>query len=82
VDSLILQRYVGEYELAPTFHITITRAGTNLFLQATAQPQFRIYAESDSTFFLKVVDAQVTFRPDGMVLHQNGQNMPGRRLKP
>src|SRR5206468_8195592 len=61
VDSLVLARYVGEYELTPTFHITVTRESTSLFLQATAQPRFRVYAESDSTFFLKVVDAQVTF---------------------
>jgi CubicO group peptidase (beta-lactamase class C family) len=80
VDSLVLARYVGEYELAPTFHITVTREGANLFVQATAQPRFRVYAESDSTFFLKVVDAQVTFRPDRLVLHQNGQNIPGRRV--
>lgn len=81
VDSTVLARYVGEYELAPTFHIAVTREGMNLFLQATAQPRFRIYAESDSTFFLKVVDAQVTFRPDAMVLHQNGQHIPGRKIR-
>jgi serine-type D-Ala-D-Ala carboxypeptidase/endopeptidase len=81
VDSLVLARYVGEYQLAPAFHITVTRAGAHLFLQATAQPRFRIFAESDSTFFLKVVDAQLTFRPDGLVLHQNGQNIPGRKVQ-
>jgi len=79
VDSLVLQRYVGDYELAPTFHIVITREGAHLFAQATAQPRFPIFAESDSTFFLKVVDAQLTLRPDGLVLHQNGQNIPGRK---
>ena len=80
VDSLILQRYVGDYELAPTFHIVITREAAHLFAQATAQPRFPIFAESDSTFFLKVVDAQLTFRLDGLVLHQNGQHIPGRKL--
>ncbi|HEV2670005.1 MAG TPA: serine hydrolase [Gemmatimonadales bacterium] len=80
LDSLVLARYVGEYEFAPTFHITVTREGAHLFVQATAQPRFPVYAESDSTFFLKVVDAQITFRPDGMVLHQNGQHLPGRKV--
>lgn len=80
VDSLVLARYVGEYELAPTFHITVTREAVNLFVQATGQPRFRIYAETDSTFFFKVVDAQLTFRPDGLVLHQNGQDAPARKL--
>ena len=81
VDSMVLARYVGEYELAPAFHIAVTREGMSLFVQATAQPRFRIYAESDSTFFLKVVGAQVTFRPDALVLHQNGQSIPGRKLR-
>ena len=81
VDSLIVQRYVGDYELAPTFHIVITREAGHLFAQPTAQPRFVIFAESDSTFFLKAVDAQLTFRPDGLVLHQNGQHVPGRKVQ-
>jgi len=80
VDSLILQRYVGEYELSPAFHIVVTREAAHLFAQATAQPRFGIFAESDSTFFLKAVDAELTFRPDGLVLHQNGQHVPGRKV--
>jgi serine-type D-Ala-D-Ala carboxypeptidase/endopeptidase len=81
LDSLVLARYVGEYELTPAFHITITRDGAHLFLQATSQPRFPIFAESDTTFFLRVVDAEVTFRRDGLVLHQNGQHTPGRKLQ-
>jgi serine-type D-Ala-D-Ala carboxypeptidase/endopeptidase len=81
VDSVILQRYVGEYELTPAFHINVTRDGAHLFVQATGQPRFPIFGESDSTFFLKVVDAQLTFRPDGLVLHQNGQHAPARKIQ-
>ena len=86
VDSMILGRYVGEYELVPTFHIVVTREGNGLSIQATGQPKLPIYAESETGFFLKVVDAQITFVRDstgtvtGLVLHQNGQNLPGRRL--
>jgi len=65
---------VGDYELAPTFHIVITREA--------AHPRFAVFAESESesTFFLKPVDAQVTLRPDGWVLHQNGQHVPARKV--
>jgi CubicO group peptidase (beta-lactamase class C family) len=80
VDSMVLARYVGEYELTPAFHMVVTREAAHLFVQATAQPRFAIFAESDSTFFLKSVDAQLTFRPDGLVLHQNGQHAPARRV--
>jgi CubicO group peptidase (beta-lactamase class C family) len=80
VDSLVLMRYVGTYELAPTFQVVVTREKARLFVQATGQPRFPIFAESDSTFFLKVVDAQVSFSKDGLVLHQNGRDLPGRKL--
>jgi len=81
VDSLVLARYAGEYELTPALHIVVTREAAHLFLQATAQPRFAIFAESDSTFFLKAVDAQLTFRPDALVLHQNGQHVPARKVR-
>ena len=81
VDSLVLGRYVGEYELAPTFHVVVTREAARLFVQATGQPRFPIFAESDSTFFMRVVDAQITFSRDGMILHQNGANSPGRKIR-
>jgi serine-type D-Ala-D-Ala carboxypeptidase/endopeptidase len=79
---------VGEYELAPAFSITVVREGSALFAQATGQQKFPIFAETDSTFFLRAVDAQLTFTRDpggavtGLVLHQNGQHVPGRRKSP
>jgi CubicO group peptidase (beta-lactamase class C family) len=82
----ILETYVGEYELAPTFSIVVTLEAGALFLQATAQPKFPMFAESETTFFLRVVDAQVSFTKDdtgavtGLILHQNGANQPGRRI--
>ena len=81
IDSLALDRYVGEYELVPTFHIVVTRAGAGLFIQATGQSKFPIFAESETEFFLKVVDAQITFSKDQMILHQNGQNLPGKKIR-
>ncbi len=80
-----LEQYVGSYEFAPTFAITITRSGTRLFAQATNQPRFELSAEKVDAFFLSVIEAQITFDRDaagavtGMVLHQGGQKSPGRR---
>ena len=86
LDATLLEAYVGEYRLAPTFSITVTREGNALFIQATGQPKFPLYAESETEFFLKVVDAQITFvKEDGrvsrLVLHQNGRDMPGEKIK-
>ena len=73
-----LQRFVGEYPLAPTFVITITREDDKLMAQATNQPKFQLYPEAETKFFFKVVDAQIEFETDstgtvtGLVLVQNG----------
>ena len=40
VDSNILKEYVGDYELAPTFKITIELVNGALKAQATNQPHF------------------------------------------
>jgi CubicO group peptidase (beta-lactamase class C family) len=82
VDAKILESYTGRYELAPGFVLAITREGAQLFAQATGQPRFEIYASAPNEFFLKVVDAQLTFHADSVVMHQGGRDMPGKRLPP
>jgi D-alanyl-D-alanine carboxypeptidase len=83
----VLERYVGVYELAPTFSVTIVRRGEQLFAQATGQPEFEMFAESEKSFFLKVVDAQVEFQTDaegkvtGLVLHQGGRDAPAKKVE-
>jgi hypothetical protein len=78
VDPKIFDAYVGQYEVNPNFIITITREGDSLMGQPTGQQKIELFPESETKFFLKVVDAQVTFVKDdkGMVthliLHQNG----------
>ena len=83
----VLQRYVGDYELAPTFHIVVTREGGALFGQPTGQDKVQLFAEKEDGFFLKVVDAQLVFTKDssgnvtGLILKQNGQESPGKKVK-
>ncbi len=82
-----LERYVGQYQLAPGFDITVRREGSQLYGQATGQPEFRLYPASETEFFLKVVEAEVSFdlaedgRVEGLVLHQNGQRLPGSKIR-
>jgi tetratricopeptide (TPR) repeat protein len=81
-----LKEYSGKYQLAPQFIITVTTNGTQIFAQATGQPQFEIFALTRDKFFLKVVDAQIGFlRREGkitsMILFQNGREMPGKKIE-
>jgi D-alanyl-D-alanine-carboxypeptidase/D-alanyl-D-alanine-endopeptidase len=59
-----LDRYVGEYPLAPTFVITVRRDGTRLLAQATGQPAFELFPASPTVFFLRVVEAEMEFELD------------------
>ncbi|MCF8243842.1 MAG: serine hydrolase [Saprospiraceae bacterium] len=85
VPPSLLETYAGTYNLFPNFDLTIRTQDGKLFAQATGQPEFELFGETERRFFLKVVDAQVDFLPavDGvvkeMVLHQGGQDMKGVR---
>jgi D-alanyl-D-alanine-carboxypeptidase/D-alanyl-D-alanine-endopeptidase len=81
LDTSVLDRYVGEYQMTPAFKIAVTRTGSRLFIQATGQPHLEIFAKSESEFFLKVVDAQITFSKDSLVLHQNGKDQTAKKVK-
>ena len=87
VDPKLFDGYVGRYQLAPSFILTVTRDGDRLLVQATNQPQFEVFPESDRDFFYKVVDAQITFETDpqgratALVLHQNGLDQRAKRIE-
>jgi CubicO group peptidase (beta-lactamase class C family) len=87
LDPKLYDRLAGEYELNPGFIIKILRRGDKLISQATGQAEVELFPESETRFFLKVVDAQVDFivdasgRATGLVLHQGGTDMPARKIK-
>ena len=87
VDAATLNAYVGEYEIAPGFVLTVTLEGSRLITQATGQGKVEIFPSSPTEFFLRVVDAQITFVKDasgavtGLVLHQGGRDMPAKKIK-
>ena len=80
--------HAGAYELAPNFILTVTVEDGNLMTQATGQQKVRVYAESETKFFLKVTDAQIEFIKDdsgtvtGLKLYQAGRIVPAKKLKP
>ena len=87
IDPSRLDRLVGRYELRPEFILTILRKGDELWSVATGQPEFRIYPESETKWFLKNFDAQLTFELDengvakSLTLHQGGRNIPAKKME-
>lgn len=64
VDYNLYDSYAGGYRLAPDYLITVTREGGRLLARATGEQQLELFPQSSSTFFLKGVDAQITFVKD------------------
>jgi CubicO group peptidase (beta-lactamase class C family) len=87
VSEAVMQEYVGTYELAPTFSITVTREGSKLYLQATNQQRFRVYPASPTRWFVKEIAAEVGFERDAggkvdcLILYQGGRETPGRKVR-
>ena len=83
----VLERYTGDYELQPGFVISISRDGNRLLAQATGQPQFELFAQSQTRFFLREVAAQIEFHLESsgpavaLTLFQNGQEVRGARVE-
>ncbi len=80
-----LREYVGQYPLRPDFILTVTEENGVLHTQATGQPKFPVFCSAPDKFFLKVVDAQLTFtrdatgKVDGVILHQGGRDRPAKK---
>ncbi len=81
-----LEKYAGSYDLTfpgRTIPLVITFEDGKLLAQLGQQPKLPIFAESETLFFYKAVDAQLEFVKNekggitSLVLHQNGRDTKG-----
>ncbi len=78
VAESVLRSYVGEYEFTPNAVITISVENGALFAQLTGQPKAPVFPESETKFFYRATNAQISFTKDqggavtGLILHQSG----------
>jgi CubicO group peptidase (beta-lactamase class C family) len=87
VSSDILAKYAGVYAMAPGVNMTITLSDGQLTSQMSGQGKVPLFAESETTFFPKGIDAEIEFPKDDtagpasqLILHQNGRDMTAKRL--
>ncbi len=88
VDQKVLEKYVGQYELAaPKIVISFTLENGKLFGQVGGQGKFALSAESETVFFSKDVNLQITFTRDaqgqttGLTFKQGGAVIPAQKIK-
>jgi CubicO group peptidase (beta-lactamase class C family) len=82
LPSKVLSNYVGTYDYpVPGFSMAITLEQDHLMTQVTGQKKFPLFAEAETQFFFKLVDAQVEFFKNAqgqvthLVLHQDGRDV-------
>jgi len=86
LDAGILDKYVGQYQLAPGAILTVTRKSNQLFVQLTGQSNGEIYPENETDFFSRLVDAQLLFKTDSrgrtnaVILRQFGRDQIAPRI--
>ena len=86
VDSKLLDRYVGRYGEPPNLILTIKRESDHLTIQENDEPKQQLFAESESKFFSKLNDDELSFQVDNqgratiMVLHIAGKDIALKRI--
>lgn len=87
VDPKVFTPYLGEYEIRPGFILTVSREGDRLWMQATGQKRAELFAESETTFFIKEADVALTFVKNAggavthVVLRQSGGDLEVKKTR-
>jgi len=83
----VLDTYVGEYELAPNFILTVRREGATLLARATGQNDVTLLPQTETRFAIQQVDGTVEFEKDAagkvvrLQLTQGGRTMPAPKIR-
>jgi CubicO group peptidase (beta-lactamase class C family) len=87
IDPAVYDGYVGKYVTDSGLLITVTKENDHLMGQPAGQAKAELFPESETSFFLKITDAQVTFERDEkkqarrFILQQNGQTNSAKRVE-
>jgi ketosteroid isomerase-like protein len=87
LDPKVYDEYVGRYELAPNFVLTVTKEGDRLMSQGTGQPKLELLPESEIAFFIKGFSALLIFMRDQsgtvnqMITIQDGRIISAKKIE-
>lgn len=82
-----LQKFVGAYELQPGFIIEIERLNDQLYGKTTGQPTLELTIETENSFLLEEIGAQILFNPNpdetvkSLTFSQDGRKVEGKKIK-
>jgi hypothetical protein len=86
-DPKMLDRYVGEYELAPGVHMKVTREGDNLFSERTGRKREQLFPETNALYFRKGVEGRRLFHfaadgsVDSLIDRRNNEDVVWKKVQ-
>ena len=87
IDPKIFDSYVGQYGVTSQTVFTISREGDKFMAGVTGQPKIELFAESETKFFFKAIEAEVEFIKDStgqvteMIFRQGGLVLEAKKIK-
>lgn len=81
VDPSLYERYIGTYQIAPEFQVSIIVEGDRLQIQGAGQSSLALYPSSETEFFARIIDLQIVFNQatdgtvDSLTLLEDGQEI-------
>jgi hypothetical protein len=86
LDRKIIDTYVGKCTLG-TGTIIISRENDHAVLQILGQEKYKMFAESETKFFLKAINAQIHFTKNdegkvtGLIVFQGDSQIPAKKIE-
>jgi CubicO group peptidase (beta-lactamase class C family) len=87
VDPGLLSRYVGIYRFGPNYTIQVSLEYGRLWVRDTSEKVLEMVPESDTEFFFRTMDVQVSFmldssgKPTRLITHINGEDSVGIKVQ-
>lgn len=87
LDIKTMQKYVGKYRLSPDLVLTISLEGKKMFAQAAGPAKLEIFPETETKFFLRDREVDITFVKNEKgeviqaVLNQGGREVPAKKIE-
>lgn len=86
VNSAILDKYTGQYQMESNFVITVTNENGRLMRDVNGQPKAELFAETETEFYRNDAEVRFTFVKDaegnvtGVIQHLPGRNIKGQKI--
>lgn len=78
LDSAVLDRYVGIYQVGP-MQVTVTNENGHLMIEPKGQRKIEALPSAENVFFIEQVGANLTFTADSVTLKQGGATLTGKK---